>query len=190
MTRPAKEIEAAKPPTNGKRAGSGAKDTKARRPGAGINGSPEAKRKASVILEVLGGLRSPADAGIVLAVSLQRYYQLEIRALQGLVSALDVTPKRGPQSSPQVALRRLAAERDQLQRELRRAQALVRIAQRTIGVAPPESSRPKAKEAGKRRPKRPTVRARRVAEQLRFEVEAGARTEPPAAPVNGGASST
>lgn len=186
MNRVTKESEAKQAKTSKRE---GTKGTKARRPGAGINGSPEAKRKASVILEVLGGLRSPADAGVVLGVSLQRYYQLEVRALQGLISALDVSPKRGPQSSPQVALRRLAAERDQLQRELRRAQALVRIAQRTIGVAPPESSRPKAKQPGKRRPKRPTVRARRVAEQLRAEIEAE-HAEQPAAPVNGGSTST
>lgn len=171
-----------KPAAAAKRSGTG---PKTRRPGAGIDGSLEAKRKASVILEVLGGLRSPADAGTVLGVSLQRYYQLEVRGLQGLVAALDVTPKRGPQSSPQVALRRLAAERDQLQRELRRAQALVRVAQRTIGVAPPESSRPKVKEPGKRRPKRPTVRARRVAEQLRQDAGASPAAAP-ATPMNGG----
>ncbi len=52
----------------------------------------EAQRLAATILEVLAGLRSPPEASQALAVSLPRYYQLEARALEGLVAALAPRP--------------------------------------------------------------------------------------------------
>lgn len=141
---------------------------KVTRPGAGLAGSPEAKKKASLILEVLGGLRSPTSAAAVLGVSVQRYYLLEVRALQGLVAALEPRQQRGPTPSPEVATRRLAAERDRLERELLRAQALLRVAQRTVGLPPPATPGKTGKLApGKRGPRTPTIRARRAADALR-----------------------
>lgn len=142
---------------------------KTTRPGAGLKGSPEAKRKASVVLEVLGGLRSPTNASAVLGVSVQRYYMLEVRALQGLLAALDAKPKPGGQPSPETALRRVMAERDRLERELLRAQALLRVAQRAVGLPPPAQPTPKDGKAGKgkRKTRTPTVRARRAADTLR-----------------------
>jgi len=142
---------------------------KVTRPGAGLAGSPEAKRKASVILEVLGGLRSPTSGSAALGVSVQRYYMLEVRALQGLLSALDRKPKLGGQPSPETTLRRLIAERDRLERELLRAQALLRVAQRAVGLQPPEPPGAKTGKpgAGKRKTRTPTVRARRAAHELR-----------------------
>lgn len=147
---------------------------KTTRPGAGLKGSPEAKRKASVVLEVLGGLRSPTSAATVLGVSIQRYYMLEVRALQGLLTALDTKLKPGSQPSPETALRRLSAERDRLERELLRAQALLRVAQRAVGLPPPAEPAAAAKAGktgkagpGKRKVRTPTVRARRAADTLR-----------------------
>lgn len=148
-------------------------EPKTTRPGAGLKGSPEAKRKASVILEVLGGLRSPTSGATVLGVSVQRYYTLEVRALQGLLSALDTKPKVGGQPSPDATIRRLTAERERLERELLRAQALLRVAQRAVGLSPPPTPAPAPKGAkgkparGKRGPRKPTVRARRAADELR-----------------------
>ncbi len=151
-------------------------ESKTTRPGAGLKGSPEAKRKASVILEVLGGLRSPTSGATVLGVSVQRYYTLEVRALQGLLSALDTKPRGGGQPSPDATIRRLTAERERLERELLRAQALLRVAQRAVGLSPPPTPAPalkgtkgtKGKPAhGKRGPRKPTVRARRAADELR-----------------------
>ena len=55
-------------------------------------GSREAKRLAACILEVLGGMRLPSDAATALSVSLPRYYQLEARALNGLLAACE--PRR------------------------------------------------------------------------------------------------
>ena len=119
-------------------------------------------------LEVLGGLRTPS-ASTVLGVSVQRYYILEVRALQGLHAALDAKPRPGGQPSPETALRRVVAERDRLQRELLRAQALLRVAQRAVGLPPPAQPTPKAGKAGKgkRKVRTPTVRARRAADTLR-----------------------
>lgn len=136
-------------------------------------GSPEAKLRACVVLEVLGGLRTPADAAAAIGVTLPRYYQVETRALQGLLAALDVQAKRGPRPSVEGELARTKAERDRLEREVRRAQALVRATQRAIGLAPPK---PPRDEPGKRKKKRPTVRARRLAEALRAESVAAAPT--------------
>jgi hypothetical protein len=154
--------------------------TRTVKPGAGLAGSAEAKRRASLVLEVLSGLRSPLDASLVLDLNLQRYYQLEARALQGLVEALELKPA-GRQPSPDGELRRARAERDRLGRELLRAQALLRASHRAIGVTPPETAREKvAPTTGKRRRKRPTVRARRAAARLRAEADAA----PPPAPPN------
>jgi hypothetical protein len=161
-----------RPPKAASASGAGppAAKPKITRPGAGLSGSPEAKRKAALVLEVLGGLRSPTSASVALGVSVQRYYMIEVRTLQAVVTALDRKPKVGGQPSPDATLRRLVAERDRLERELLRALALLRVAQRTAGIPAPEP-RPKpsgaAKAAGKRGPRRPTVRARRAADELR-----------------------
>jgi hypothetical protein len=142
---------------------------KSKRPGAGLTGSPEGKRKASVILEVLGGLRTPTSASTVLGISIQAYYLLEIRALQGLVAAVDAPPGRGGRPSPDGPLRRAVADRDRLERELLRAQALLRVAQRSIGLPPPQPT-PKASKGAKGKSKatrKPTIRGRRAAQALR-----------------------
>lgn len=142
---------------------------KSKRPGAGLTGSSEGKRKASVILEVLGGLRTPTSASTVLGISIQAYYLLEIRALQGLLAAVDAPPGRGGRPSPDGALRRAVADRDRLERELLRAQALLRVAQRSIGLPPPQPTAKASKGAqGKSKTTRkPTIRGRRAAQALR-----------------------
>jgi hypothetical protein len=53
----------------------------------------EAQRLAATILEVLAGARTPTQAAPALSISLPRYYQLEARALAGLVAALAPRPK-------------------------------------------------------------------------------------------------
>src|SRR4051812_11952375 len=49
--------------------------------------SPEARRLAATILEVLPGTLRPTEAARALGLSLARYYQLELRAVAGLVAA-------------------------------------------------------------------------------------------------------
>src|SRR5262249_13217632 len=118
--------------------------------------------------EVLAGARLPSEAAGQLGLSLARYYQIEARALAGLVAACE--PRRRGRAAPPgndpVALRR---ECERLRREGARQQALVRAAQRAVGLAPsPAEAAPAPAGAGrKRRRRRPTARALRAAALLR-----------------------
>jgi hypothetical protein len=129
----------------------------------------EAKRLAAVVLDVLAGSRTPPQAAEALGVSLPRYYQLEARALGGLLAACESRP-RGRQPDIETELASVQKELDRVKRELARAQSLVRLTQRTVGVAPPAPTKP-----GKRK-RKPLVRAMRRAERLREEASG---TEPP-----------
>jgi hypothetical protein len=131
----------------------------------GEGASREAKRLAAAILEVLAGARTPGQAAQTLGVSLPRYYVLEVRALQGMLVACEPRSLgRGP--SPESALAALKRECDQLRRECGRQQSLVRAAQRTIGLAPPTPLPQRPEPGKKRRRRRPTARALRVAARL------------------------
>jgi hypothetical protein len=144
----------------------------------GVSGpSREAKRLAAVLLDVLTGSRTPPQAAAALGISLPRYYQLEERGFRGLVAACEVRP-RGRQTNIETQLHTLTKQYERLKRELVRQQALVRLTQRTVGVAPPAP----AKETGKRRKTKPRVRALRRAERLRQEAEIEVGTE--AVPAN------
>jgi hypothetical protein len=137
------------------------------RTSSSLDGSPEAKRLAAAILEGLSGLRGPREASEALGISMTRYYHLEARALQGLVGALEPRP-RGRQHSPQAALNRLERDKARLERELTRAQALVRSAQRTIGLRPVRQSGKLGADGKKaRRTRRAMVRAEKAVEALR-----------------------
>jgi len=137
----------------------------------GPAGGREAKRIAAVILEVLAGLRSPPQAAQTLTISLPRYYQLETRAIAGLVSSCEPRP-RGRRRGPLDEGTALKAENERLRQELLRQQSLVRLAQRSMGVSPPIPN-PKAK-----RKRKPTARALIVAGRLQAAVAAA---EPSAA---------
>lgn len=127
-----------------------------------LSGSDAAKRLAVVILEALSGLRSPSQASQAAGISVARYYVLETRGLQGLVTALEPRPK-GKRRTPAGELATLHKEKGRLERELMRAQSLVRMAQRSMGIA----AKPEAKLDGKKRRRRPVVRALRAAAALR-----------------------
>ena len=134
-------------------------------PGLTQDTSRQAKQVAAAILEVLAGARTPQQAAEALTVSLPRYYQLESRALRAVVAACEARPK-GRVRSPASEVAKLTAQNAQLQREVTRQQALVRAAQRSVGLAPPAAPPPKA--AGKRaRRRRPVARALSVATRLR-----------------------
>lgn len=150
-------------------------------------GSGEANRLAVVILEVLAGVKSPTQAAAALGLSLPRYYQLETRALEGLVAALEPRPK-GKQALPANQIAALQRELEQAQRACARQQALARVAQRTLAVklvprpkATPTSAQQTAGKsaegqptgprdrAGRRR-RRPAVRALKAVQALRKNV--------------------
>ena len=141
-------------------------------------GSYDAKRTAAAILEVLAGARSPTEAGEALGVSANRYYQLEARAIQGLIGACEPRSK-GKVVSPQKQLVKLRHEADKLRNEAARFQALARASQKTIGLAAPKPTT--SKKGGKRRRRRkPVVRALTVAKALSPAAEAV--TPPPETP--------
>jgi hypothetical protein len=130
------------------------------------DGSRQAKRLAAAILEVLGGARLPSDAANALSISLPRYYQLETRALSGLLQACEPRAKgrvRSVESELASARRQIA----KLSRECARQQALVRLAQRAVGLASAQPPKPGPKGLRKRR--KPTVRALKAAEVLKSE---------------------
>src|SRR5438132_8918671 len=81
---------------------------------AGSQATADARRRAAAVLEVLAGMRTPVQAAEALALSPQRYYLLEQRAIAGLVAACEPAP-RGPQLG---AARRVSA----LEREIVRLQ--------------------------------------------------------------------
>ena len=150
----------------------------------GEGASAEAKRLTAAILEVLAGVRTPTEAALTLGLSLPRYYLLEDRALHGMLVACEPrTIGRG--ASPESALAALRRECDQLRRECGRQQALVRAAQRTIGLAPPTPApRGPERNGKKRRPRRPTARALRAAAQLKKDDGQAAVPAPAAAPAS------
>ena len=134
----------------------------------GQQASTEAKRLAAAILEVLAGVRTTGDAAAAVGLSLTRYYQVEARALAGLLQACE-SRGTGPRPSPERALKALRRDNDRLQRELARQQALVRIGQRSVGLAavapvPPKSSKSDGKKTRRRRP---VSRALQVAARLK-----------------------
>jgi hypothetical protein len=130
--------------------------------------SAEARKLAAAILEVLAGAQTPSEAAQSLGLSLARYYQLETRAVAGLVVACEIRrgKGRGRGGGELAALRR---ECEQLRRECARQQALARATRRTVGLAPPPPAPSPAASAPKRRKRRPTARALKMAALLQPE---------------------
>jgi hypothetical protein len=135
--------------------------------GLGQEAGHEAQRLAAAILEVLAGVRTPSQAAEALGVSLPRYYQMETRALQALVAGCAPRP-RGPGRNAERELRALRRQHERLQREVSRQQTLLRLAQRTLGLAPPKVAvnQPGGKDARRKRRRKPVVRALRAAAAL------------------------
>ena len=124
--------------------------------------SPEARRLAGTILEVMAGMKSITVAALALGVTTARYQQLELRAVSGLIVACE---PRGPGPIPGAGLpcdiERLASERDRLKAELGRYQALVRIAQGAFGTASGQPTMARQSAAAEV-PTLPGVRARQA----------------------------
>src|SRR5205085_1816850 len=123
--------------------------SKARRRGSAPGGialgqqhTGDARRLAAAVLEVLAGARTPTEAATALGVSVPRYYQIESRALQGLLTACEPCP-RGPGRSIDKELAAVRRDNQRLQRDLTRQQSLLRAAQRTVGLTPPHPVGPK-----------------------------------------------
>jgi hypothetical protein len=147
-----------------------------------LTGGKDAKRHTAVILEVLAGLRGPTEGSEAMGVSLSRYYQLETRALQGMIAALEPRPKGRRQSAEQER-DGLKSEKRRLEREVTRLQSLLRAAERTVGISPVPKKTKAGKLGGKGQSRRvrhtTVVRARKAIDALRQErKEAAAAAEP------------
>ena len=149
-----------------------------------VHADPEARRRAAAVLEVMGGLRTAPEAAKALEVSLPRYYSLEKRALEGLVSACAPSRRKGRQPTPEKEMDRLRAQIRRVEREASANLALARAARLTGGLGVPASAAKgkengKGKEDGKkRRKRRPTARALLAAEALRGQAGDGAAIPP------------
>jgi hypothetical protein len=125
---------------------------------------PEARKQAACVLEVLAGVRTPDQAAQSLSISLPTYYNLEMRALRGLIFSCTPQPP-GRSLSLARKLRQAELKASAAEKQLQRYQALLRNVQRNAGLlAPPPP--PKDLPRGKRRPRKPAVRAMRVIEAL------------------------
>ncbi len=117
-----------------------------------VRGSDAARRTAALMLEVWSGVRTTQSASDAMGVAVTRFYQLEARALQMVVSAMEPRP-RGRQKTAESELSKLRAEKQRLQRDVERFQALYRTSQRSLGVAVAKPAEPakNAEPGGKRR---------------------------------------
>lgn len=124
----------------------------------------EMRRRAAAVLEVLGGARTPADAAEALGISLPRYYLLEARALEGLVTSCEPR-SRGRSNGEGRTLRALRQENDRLRQDLSRTQALARAVQRAAGM-PADGKEASFTDGRVRKRRRPHARALRAARHL------------------------
>lgn len=133
-----------------------------------LRGSKRARQITVALLETLSGELGPSEAAEKLQISLSRYYQLETRALLGMLTAVEPR-SRGPQKTPQREIEVLRAENTEMKRELRRHQALLRAAQRSVGL---KKAKPTAESSKKRVRKRRGSRGQTVLQTLRGDPDA------------------
>ena len=153
--------------------------------------SPQARRIATVLLEVLAGLRSTSDAARTLEVTPVRYYAIETRAIGGLIAACEPRPSGiQPEVRDAHELTRLREQMRRQGQELNQVRSVLRTTQRQLGVAtapePPPNGMPgklgkpgkDGKPATKRKVRRPTVRALTMVHRL-LQADAAAGSAPP-----------
>jgi hypothetical protein len=152
----------------------------------GGEASERARRNAVGILQVLSGIRTPGEASAAMGVTVNRYYQLESRAVVAMLRSLEPLP-RGRRRTADHELERMRVAKERAEREAARNLALVRASQRALGFR----EAPKKEEGGKRR-RRPRVRARTLIAEIEAAAapaaEALAEVQETAAPGEGGPS--
>ena len=118
-----------------------------------LKGTPEARRVAAMLLQVLSGLKSTQEASDELGIALPRYYVLETRALQAMIDALEPR-SRGRRKTGEQERQQLRSEIERLQRELLRNQAVHRTTLRALDGLDQKSGsnrkKPKAPVSGKK----------------------------------------
>lgn len=133
-----------------------------------VRGSDAARRLAALLLEVWSGVRTAQAASDAMGVTVTRFYQLEARALQVMVAAMEPRP-RGRQKTAESELAKLRREKQRLLRDVERFQSLYRTSQRTLGVViakPPEPGKNVPLGGRRRRGPRQKARGQSVAAVL------------------------
>ena len=133
-----------------------------------LRGGRHARKVVAAILQALSGEIGTSEAAALLGVSLSRYYQLEAKALQGMLQAMEPR-KRGIQKTPERQIQALVGEKKHLEQELRRQQTLLRAANRSLGLG----GRSRKRASSKGRARRRGVRGKTVLKTLRREEEGG-----------------
>jgi len=129
------------------------------------SGGREARQLGALVLEVLAGELRPVEAATALGVGLPRYYQMEKRALEGLLKACEPREKGRKQKTVQKQLEELTREKRRLERELNRAQSLLRASQKAQGLTALLVQAQKPSKSGHKR-RRPEVRALKISRNL------------------------
>ena len=133
-----------------------------------VRGSDAARRLSALLLEAWSGVRSTQSAADAMGVALPRFYHLEARALQMIVSAMEPRP-RGRQRTAESELAQVKAEKLRLVRDAERFQSLYRTAQRALGIAvakPPSKTDTPVPGSKRKRGPRKRARGQAVAAQL------------------------
>ena len=138
----------------------------------GTLASDEARRAAVAVLQVMAGELRPSEASARLSLSVNRYYQLEARALEAMVEALEPRA-RGRRRGRDVELEKLRKAKTRAEHEATRFQALLRVSQRALALSAPTpgagGSKDKPPLHGGRKARRARVRARTVISTLSGE---------------------
>lgn len=123
----------------------------------GLVGSESARRLAGIVLESWSGACGPIEAAKRMGVALVRYYQLEARALQALIGALEPRPAGRPPKHIQEGeelldlKHELLLARYQLELERVRSEILLTMPEVVLGKAqPPRETRGPSGGGGRR----------------------------------------
>ncbi len=133
-----------------------------------VRGSDAARRHAALLLEVWCGVRTTQAASDAMGVAVTRFYQLEARALQMVVAAMEPRP-RGRQKTAEGEVAKLKLETTRLRRDVERFQSLYRTSQRALGVAvakPPDKAENPGPGGKRKRGPRKRARGQAVASVL------------------------
>jgi hypothetical protein len=144
-----------------------------------LTGSDEAKRRATVILEAMCGLRTTQSAADELHIALVRYYVLETRMMQAMIDGLEPRA-RGRKRDLGADLTKLRSENQRLEGEVLRLKALHRVTQKAVCVRPDKVAKSKdGKPQQKRR-----VRKKSRGERVLATLKASAPEESPQTPAS------
>jgi hypothetical protein len=135
-------------------------------------GSAKARKIAALIFEVLAGEIHPAEAAAALEIGMQRYYQLEKKALLAVVKACEPATRKGRRKSEAKVIAELKISISRLERDLKRAQALARMTQKAEGIATIIAQAKKSKSKTGRKRRKPVARALKLAKSLRENCDA------------------